>query len=123
MKTAVTVKTMTGEETEESICFSNLTVSSCSPGYKEKILLPKTYSTAKIPIEKSDIPDPKMLYKWPHLKGVMKEELSNYSSDIPIGLLIGANCPPALEPYEVVPSQNGGPYAFKSRLGGVYVDQ
>ena len=41
-----------------------------------------------------------MLYKWPHLKGIMKE-LSNYSLDIPIGLLIGANCSPPLEPFLV----------------------
>ena len=41
VKTADTVKTMMGEETEESICFSNLTVSSCSPSYKEKILFPR----------------------------------------------------------------------------------
>ena len=37
--------------------------------------------------------------------------------DVKVGLLIGANCPLALEPHHVVPSQNGGPFAFKTTLG------
>lgn len=34
-----------------------------------------------------------------------------------VGLLIGADCPNALEPKEVIPSQNDGPYAVKTELG------
>jgi len=34
-----------------------------------------------------------------------------------VTLLIGANCPKALEPQNVIHSQNGGPYAVKSILG------
>ena len=34
-----------------------------------------------------------------------------------IGLLIGANCARALEPVEVLPSQDGGPFAYKTFLG------
>ena len=34
-----------------------------------------------------------------------------------VSLLIGANCVRALEPREVISSQNGGPYAFKTLLG------
>ena len=33
-----------------------------------------------------------------------------------IGLLIGANCSKALEP-EVLPSKDGGPFAFRTPLG------
>ena len=32
--------------------------------------------------------------------------------NIKIGMLIGANCSKAIEPIEVIPSQEGGPYAF-----------
>ena len=32
-------------------------------------------------------------------------------------LLISANCVRALEPSEVISSQNGGPYVFKTLLG------
>ena len=38
-------------------------------------------------------------------------------SSIPIGLLIGGDCPRAQEPYEVIPSDCGGPYAYRARLG------
>ena len=38
-------------------------------------------------------------------------------SNMKIGLLIGANCARALEPAEVLPSQNGGPFAYKTFLG------
>ena len=31
-----------------------------------------------------------------------------------IGLLIGANSAKALEPQEVIPSKDGGPFAFRS---------
>ena len=34
-----------------------------------------------------------------------------------VSLLIGANCVCALESKEVISSQNGGPYAFKTLLG------
>ena len=34
-----------------------------------------------------------------------------------IGLLIGANCLKALEPNKIIPSRNGGPYAFRTILG------
>ena len=34
-----------------------------------------------------------------------------------IGLQIGAGCAKALEPQEVIPSKNGGPFAFRTTLG------
>ena len=38
-------------------------------------------------------------------------------SDIEIGLLIGANFAKVFEPQEVIPSKDGGPFAYKSPLG------
>ena len=34
-----------------------------------------------------------------------------------VELLIGANCPRALEPVQVISSRDGGPYAMKTVLG------
>ena len=34
-----------------------------------------------------------------------------------VGLLIGSNCPKALEPMEIVHSRDNGPFAFRTRLG------
>ena len=41
----------------------------------------------------------------------------NEDDNISVGLLIGANCTKALEPIDVIPSKNNGPYAVKTRLG------
>ena len=37
--------------------------------------------------------------------------------NIEVALLIGANCLAALEPMDIITSQHGGPYAFKTKLG------
>ena len=37
--------------------------------------------------------------------------------DISLGLLISANCTKALEPLNIIPSCDNGPYAFQTRLG------
>ena len=52
---------------------------------------------------------------WPYLEKVVSELEELQSSDI--GLLIGADCPLALEPREVICSQGNGPYAYKTLLG------
>ena len=41
----------------------------------------------------------------------------NEDDNISVGLLIRANCTKALEPIDVIPSKNNGPYAIKTRLG------
>ena len=47
---------------------------------------------------------------------VIAEKLP-HAADIEIGLLIGADCAKTLEPQEVIPSKNGGPFAFRTTLG------
>ena len=39
-----------------------------------------------------------------------------------IGLLIGTNCLKALEPEEVLPTKDGGPFAFRTPLGWCVVE-
>ena len=52
---------------------------------------------------------------WHYLE-VIADELSR-ENDVKVGLLIGANCPQALEPLQIIPSQNNGPFAMKTSLG------
>ena len=40
-----------------------------------------------------------------------------HKHDIEIGMLIGANCMKALEPLKIIPSKDGGPYAYQTKLG------
>ena len=39
------------------------------------------------------------------------------NDDVHVGLLIGANCMKALESTRILQSQDGGPYAYKTKLG------
>lgn len=63
-----------------------------------------------------EIPTPEKVAEWPHLRHI-KHSFHKYDPGIPIGLLIGANCPQALEPIKVIPSDGNGPYGLKTRLG------
>ena len=73
--------------------------------------LPTLYNRPEIPVSKNDIPT-QDVDQWPHLDGVF----------IPlvvaeIELLIASDVPKALDPLEVKHSQNGGPYATRTRMG------
>ncbi len=49
------------------------------------------------------IPTHGMFQQWQHLHEIAKPILE-FQQDLEIGLLIGSNCPAALEPLEVIPS-------------------
>ena len=78
--------------------------------------IPKLYTRESIPVSHKQIPTPEILSKWKHLKDVSKE-VSTYNPEIEIGLLIGSNCPAALEPQRIVPSDGEGPFAIQLRHG------
>ena len=50
--------------------------------------------------------------QWSHLEGVNVQAI-----ETDVGLLIGNNCPAALQPGEVRTSQNGEPYAIRTVFG------
>ena len=58
---------------------------------------------------------PERLKEWGYLNSIADK--FDVRRKLSIGILIGANCPKALEPIEVIPAQNDGPYAFKTKLG------
>ncbi|KAL3987991.1 21S rRNA GM methyltransferase [Sarotherodon galilaeus] len=91
-KTNILLKTMGEEKVVSSHIVSGLEISSLdSDDFFE---LPEMYSHSDIPASADNAP----------------------SQDY-IGLLIGANAPKAVEPWQVIASENGGPYAVKTRLG------
>ena len=81
----------------------------------EWIDLPKTYRKPELPVDNADITQPSQLKQWKYL-GHITNQL-NLEDNLPVGLLIGANCVKALEPLEILQSRNEGPYDFKTRLG------
>ena len=58
---------------------------------------------------------PEKVSKWKYLDSI-KSEITQ-TDDIEIGMLIGANCMKALEPLKIIPSKDGGPYAYQTKLG------
>ena len=65
-----------------------------------------------MPVHQGNIPRQEDLLQWTHLKDVKLTEI-----DSEVDLLIGTNVPRALEPWEVIRSADGGPYAVKTILG------
>ena len=48
-------------------------------------------------------------------------EIGN-NENIKVDLLIGSNCLEAFKPHEIIPSQDKGPYAFRTALGWFVVE-
>ena len=81
----------------------------------DEIKLPLTFSQERIPMDRKDVQTAETLSEWKYLSDVVRTLPG--VKDIPLGLLIGNNCPKAQEPMEVIASREGGPYAKRSRLG------
>ena len=77
--------------------------------------LPRLHARKDLPIDKEEIATPEKITEWEYLKPVSKETVQN--DDMRIGLLIGASCMKALKPMQLIVSESGGPYAYRTRLG------
>lgn len=115
IQTTISIKTMTGETTERCKSINNLQVSAVEDSSK-RLNLPRVFSRKFLPVDKEEIPTPNKVAKWSYLNEIHKN-LQQDEDETDIGILIGANCPRALEPIEIIPSQGNGPYAFRSVLG------
>ena len=109
-KTDMLLRTMNEEKPVSTYLVSSLEVSNLSGD--EFIDLPDAFTHKTIPVGKENIPQQKDLERWPYLKKIRLPQI-----DADIGLLIGANVPKAMEPWEVVSSVGNGPYAIRTKLG------
>ena len=118
--TTVEVDTINLKSEREAIAMKNLIVRGSEELERvyglEEIKLPETFSQARIPMDEDDVLTANDLKRWEYLKEVAACTLP-VAKDIPFGLLIGNNCPKALEPLKVIASRDNGPYATRSRLG------
>lgn len=78
------------------------------------IQLPDIFTQKEMPVTMENIPTKKDLARWPYLQKVDIPEI-----DGNIELLIGTNASKVIEPWEIVNSQGGGPYAVKTLVGWV----
>ena len=70
------------------------------------VKLSTVFSTPQLPVSKNSIPQQEDVSKYPYLKGIQLPKI-----DAPIGLLIGNDVLKALEPKQVIPSNDTGQYA------------
>ncbi|XP_016522029.1 uncharacterized protein LOC107834739 [Poecilia formosa] len=76
--------------------------------------LPEIITQRQMPVTKDDMITSEDLIKWPYLSRVHMPSIN-----AEVDLLIGANAPKLLEPWEVINSQDNGPYAVRTVLGWV----
>ena len=62
-------------------------------------------------MSKNDITAGADIAEWSYLDKVAKTLPG--VKNIPLGMIIGTDCPAALEPMEVIASREGGPYATR----------
>ena len=108
------LKTMHGQSYIDTSSITDLVVADLSNN--NSISLPKTFSRKEIPVDHDQIPRPETLARCPHLLPI-SNLIPPYQPDLKIGLLIGNNCAPAMEPLEVIPSTGNGPFAVRLRHG------
>ena len=112
--TTIKIKTLNGEESQETKAISDLKVTS-SNGKNVWIDLPVSYTRKNLPVGDEVIATPDKIKDWKYLEKIADKIIQG--EDISIGLLIGGNCFKVLEPVEVIPSKDGGPYDFRTLLG------
>jgi len=114
--TEIIINTVTGSSKQETRVITGLRVTSMQPNESEPISLPRVYMQDMLPIKENEIPSHSSLLKYSHLSHLVNE-IPDRDPSIPVGLLIGVNCPKALQPQAVVPSVDGSPFAVKTSLG------
>ena len=118
--TVVPIKMVNGEDNSKTTLVEGLKVSSGRDEDGEWIELPKTFRKRYLPVDQNDITTPSKLKQWKYLESIVDK--ISIRDDISVGLLTGANCRKALEPLNIIPSCDSGPYAFQTRLGWCIVE-
>ena len=114
-KTKLEIQTITDERMVDSYILHGLEVSDMDR--TTIIPLPEVYTQDKIPADPNQRITQEDISPWSYLQDV---ELSTHQDDMDhVGILIGNNIPKAWEPFKVINSQNGGPYACRTSLGWV----
>ena len=114
IKTTLKLKTLHGERSESTFAVEGFKVTEIH-GDSSWLALPKIYSRREIPVDKEEIATPTKIREWEYLKSISNEIAQN--DDVNVGLMVGANYMKALEPTRILQSQNGGLYAYKTRVG------
>ncbi|XP_068229689.1 uncharacterized protein [Palaemon carinicauda] len=110
IETAIKLQTMHGTDTVKTFIVNGLVVADIHGN--NDVVLPKVFTQKDIPVNHDQIPRYEMLKDWPHSSTVINK-IPVYQPELDIGILIGSNCPTALQPLEVVPTSGYGPFAVR----------
>ncbi|XP_031425669.1 uncharacterized protein LOC116220856 [Clupea harengus] len=111
-RTQILLRTMNQENSVPTHVVSGIEVSALDSDNFSP--LPDTFTQKKMPVTTNNIPRQSDLAQWAYLSEVKIPSIS-----AKVELLIGTNAPTLIEPWEVVNSQSGGPYAARTLLGWV----
>ena len=114
-KTKLQVQTLLEDQRVNTRLLTDLEISDVDG--QHTIQLPKVYTQDKMPVSLEDVVTKQDIEQWPYLSHINLQDCKKESCEV--GLLIGSNVPKATEPWEVIHSQNEGPYAYKTVLGWV----
>ena len=78
------------------------------------ITLSCCYTKKELSVDPEEIPTPDNLKRWHYLPAIVSEIVQNPS--VHVGVLIGVNYLQALEPTQIINSEAGGPYVYKSKF-------
>lgn len=106
----ILLKTMGQEKVVSSYIVPDLEVAALEDD--AFIELPKAYTQLSMAVHKANIPTNQDLTRWPYLKHISLQQI-----ETGIELLIGTNVRRAMEPLEVIRSEQNGPYAVRTVLG------
>lgn len=111
-KTQVLLRTMGQTKMTSAFSLHNLEVAGLESSQFHP--LPEVITQKQMPVTTDDMVKPQDLREWPYLSKVHMPSIQ-----AEVDLLIGINAPKLLEPWEVVNSQESGPYAVRTVLGWV----
>ena len=114
-KTEITIKILNGKQNMESTVVTWLKVSKNGHGEGFRWLnFPAKHTTEALRADAEEVATQENARKREHFKTIADKLPTETNKKI--GLAIGANCSKALEPEEVLPSKDGGSFAFRTPL-------
>ncbi|KAK3726857.1 hypothetical protein QZH41_010519, partial [Actinostola sp. cb2023] len=114
IKTILQLGTMHGQSSVESSIVEGLIITDLNNDNPVEVA--RCYTRHEIPVSQEQIPTPKVVSNFDNLRTISKN-IPELIPDVDVGVLIGNNCPLALEPLEVLPSGGKGPFAMRLRHG------
>lgn len=111
-KTSIMLRTLSQEKCIPSSLVTGLEVAGLKSS--DFVALPDAYTQQEMPVTKDNVIRKEDLSKWAYLQKVTLPVI-----DAKVELLIGSNAHKVMEPWEVINSEQGGPFATRTHLGWI----